>query len=67
MRRALAGLERAGLIQFQSEEKQLILKCCLVSRDFSGPKKAITNPSRQAVPTPTERALENTGLKKLKV
>lgn len=60
MRRALAGLERAGLIQFQSEEKQLILKCCLVSRDFSGQKKAVTNPSRQAVSTSTERALENT-------
>ncbi|HAT8743680.1 TPA: hypothetical protein JBA44_15805, partial [Legionella pneumophila] len=35
VRRAISGLTRAGLIEVQSEGKQLILKCPLASRHFS--------------------------------
>ena len=62
IRRALAGLERAGLIRFQSEDKQLILKCPLAIRDYCAQKKAVTNPSQQAVSLENEKVLENTGL-----
>ncbi|VEE02713.1 Vir protein [Legionella longbeachae] len=61
IRRALAGLERAGLIQFQSEEKQLILKCNLAITDYCAQKKAVTNPSSQPVPVDSLKSIESTG------
>ncbi len=61
IRRALAGLERAGLIQFQSEEKQLILKCNLAIRDYCAQKKAVTKPSSQPVSAKPSKFIENTG------
>ncbi|MGQ3892184.1 hypothetical protein [Legionella sp. CNM-4043-24] len=42
VRRALAGLERAGVISLQSEDMKLILNCPLASRDFSVQNKAVT-------------------------
>lgn len=49
VRRALSGLERAGLIQLQSQEMKLILKCNLASMPYSVQNKAVTKPSHQAV------------------
>lgn len=45
LRRALKGLERAGLISIQSVEKQLILKCLLAGKDNFVQNKAVTKPS----------------------
>lgn len=42
VRRAISGLERAGLIQMQSEELKLILKCILAFRLYSVQNKAVT-------------------------
>ena len=47
VRRALAGLARAGVITIESEGLQLILKCVFVSTDFSAQNKADTNPTHQ--------------------
>jgi hypothetical protein len=48
VRRAVSGLARAGIIEIQSEGKQLILKCLLASRDFSVQNKAAINPPQKA-------------------
>ena len=61
VRRALAGLERAGVISLQSEDMKLILSCPLASRDFSVQNKAVTKPSQQAVMERVSECLENTG------
>jgi hypothetical protein len=53
LRRALKGLERAGLVSIQSIEKQLILKCLLAGRDNSVQNKAVTKPSYEAVTNPS--------------
>lgn len=45
IRRAIAGLERIGLVEVESEEYQLILKCPLATRHYSVQNKAVTNPS----------------------
>ena len=47
-RRALSGLERAGVISNQSKDLQLILECPLATRDYFVQNKAVTNPSQQA-------------------
>ena len=59
IRRAVAGLERAGLISVQSEEFQLILKCNLVTLGYFVQNKAVTNPSQQAVILPSQQSIEN--------
>ncbi|MGQ3887834.1 hypothetical protein ACQUW5_02235 [Legionella sp. CNM-1927-20] len=59
-RRALAGLERAGLIQMHSTSEKLILKCLLASVENFIPKKAVTKPSAQTVTLNTIKSLENT-------
>ncbi|WP_242604633.1 hypothetical protein [Legionella busanensis] len=61
VRRALAGLERAGLIQLQSTSEKLILKCLLASSDYFVQKKAVTKPSAQSVMVNAAKALEETG------
>lgn len=61
VRRAVAGLERAGLIEAQSEGKQLILKCPLASRYFSVQNKAAINPPQKATIKAHEKSLVNTG------
>lgn len=58
VRRALSGLERAGLIQLQSHEMKLILKCKLASRPYSVQNKAVTKPSHQAVMEPLSQLTE---------
>lgn len=54
IRRALAGLDRTGLIILQSEGMQLILKCPLAKQDFSVQNKAVTKPSQKV-----DRCLNN--------
>ncbi len=44
LRRAVKGLERAGLIAIQSNDKHLILKCLLANASYSVQNKAATNP-----------------------
>ncbi|MDP3559059.1 MAG: hypothetical protein Q8R79_01730, partial [Legionellaceae bacterium] len=58
VRRALSGLERAGLIILQSENLKLILKCTLAPRGFSVQNKAVTKPSQQAVLEPLLQPIE---------
>ncbi len=48
IRRAVKGLERAGLVRVESIEKQLILKCLLADTNYSVQNKADTNPTQQA-------------------
>lgn len=62
MRRAMSGLERAGVITVQSEGMQLILKCELATRDYSVQNKAAINPPQKAITNPHEKNLVNTGL-----
>ncbi|MCC5791337.1 MAG: hypothetical protein JJT82_01830 [Legionellaceae bacterium] len=52
VRRAVSGLARAGIIEIQSEGKQLILKCLLASRGFSVQNKAAINPPQKAATIP---------------
>ncbi|EHL31337.1 hypothetical protein [Legionella drancourtii] len=61
VRRAVAGLERAGLIQFLSEDHTLILKCILATRDYYVSKKAVTKPSQQGITKKSQKDIENTG------
>lgn len=48
LRRAVKGLDRAGLIDVQSDEKHLILKCHLASLGYSVQNKPATNPPSYA-------------------
>lgn len=59
-RRAIAGLERAGLIQFLSDEHKLILKCILATRDYYVQKKADTKPSGKSVMQKHHRPIAQT-------
>ncbi len=61
VRRALSGLERAGLIQLQSQEMKLILKCNLASMHYSVQNKAVTKPSHQAIMEPLSQPTEING------
>jgi hypothetical protein len=62
MRRALAGLERSGLINLQSEGLQLILKCSLATLGYFVQNKAVTNPSQQNGLLSNAQFLENSGV-----
>ncbi len=64
-RRALSALERIGLINLQSEEKQLILKCNLATLGYFVQNKVVTNPSQKAVTNPHEKNPVNTGLSRI--
>lgn len=48
LRRVLKSLEKAGLIEIQSSDFHLILKCRLANAGNSFPNKPNTNPARQA-------------------
>ncbi|VEG92569.1 hypothetical protein [Legionella spiritensis] len=48
IRRAIKGLERAGLIAIQSFEKHLILKCLLADISYCVQNKPDTKPTQQA-------------------
>jgi hypothetical protein len=61
IRRAISGLERAGLILIQSEGFQLILKCQLATLGYFTQNKPITNPSHQEVTFKNEQSIEYKG------
>jgi len=44
LRRALKGLERAGLLEIQSLERKLVFKCLLVNEYYSGQNKPAIKP-----------------------
>lgn len=60
-RRALAALERVGLITLQSEDLQLIVKCNLATLGYFTQNKPITNPSQKAGTFASSQPLENKG------
>ena len=62
VRRAVSGLVRSGVIEIQSEGKQLILKCPLASKDYSVQNKAAINPPQKVTINPHGENLVNTGL-----
>ena len=62
VRRAVAGLVRAGIIEVQSEGMQLILKCELATTDFSVQNKVAINPPQKATINPHEKILVDTEL-----
>ena len=62
VRRAVKGLERAGLLQIESLEKRLVVRCILVSQGYSNQNKAATKPPREAVSLKTAESLAGTGL-----
>ncbi|MFO3122378.1 hypothetical protein SCQ99_14800 [Legionella pneumophila serogroup 1] len=61
-RRALAALERVGLITLQSEDLQLIVKCNLATLGYFTQNKPITNPSQKADTFSSTQPLENKGV-----
>ncbi|HAT1815644.1 hypothetical protein SC122_03820 [Legionella pneumophila serogroup 1] len=62
IRRAIKGLERAGLIAMQSSDKHLILKCLLADTGYCVQNKPDTKPTQKAVTFCSAQPLENTGL-----
>ncbi len=62
LRRALKGLERAGLITIQSNDKQLILKCLLAGKSSYSQNKVVTKASQQAVINQSQENAVNKGL-----
>jgi ubiquitin len=61
-RRAVASLERVGLLTVRSQGMQLILKCELATRGYSVQNKPVTKPSQQADTVKTHLPLEDKGL-----
>lgn len=61
VKRSIGGLVRAGLIVMQSEERFLILKCELASRDYFAQNKAATNQPQKATINQHLRTLVDTG------
>ncbi|HAT1978833.1 TPA: hypothetical protein KKX11_001064 [Legionella pneumophila] len=60
MKRAVKSLERAGLIEIQSTERHLIVKCIYAELDNPDPKKAVPKPYLYPDTNPTqEDALES--------
>ncbi|HHT0594198.1 TPA: hypothetical protein ACTXXA_002549 [Legionella anisa] len=57
MKRAVKSLERAGLIEIQSTERYLIVKCIYAELDNPDPKKAVPKPNHNSDTNPTQ---ENT-------
>ena len=49
LRRVIKGLQRAGLVEVQSDDKSLILKCLVADGNYSVSEKAVTNPSPETV------------------
>ncbi|HAU3758462.1 TPA: hypothetical protein RGN03_002237 [Legionella pneumophila] len=61
VRRAVSGLDRAGLVEVQSEGMHLILKCLLASPHYSAQNKAAINPPQKATIKPPVTDQLNTG------
>lgn len=64
IRRALAALERAGIITLESQGLRLILKCNLASRDFYVQNKADIKPTQQADISKNQKILDATGFQR---
>lgn len=62
IRRAVAGLVRAGVISVESEGMQLILKCQLATLGYSVQNKAAINPPQKGAIKPRGLSLSDTGL-----
>lgn len=62
LRRALKGLERAGLVSIQSLEKQLVLKCLLAGKDSFIQNKTVTKASYEPDTNPSLKNTINTGV-----
>lgn len=62
IRRAIAGLERAGVVTTHSEGLHLILKCPLATLGYSVQNKAAINPPHQADTYTINQRLEDKGL-----
>jgi hypothetical protein len=60
IRRAIAGLERAGMITVESADGHLILRCNYATRDYFVQNKAVTNPSQKSVINPLQKNLIDT-------
>lgn len=58
IRRALAGLVRAGVIAIRSEDRKLTVECILASRGYFVQNKAATNPPQEAATTTRRQPTE---------
>lgn len=54
MKRAVKSLERTGLIEIQSTERHLIVKCIYAELDNPAPKKAVPKPNLNPDTNPTQ-------------
>lgn len=61
IRRAIKGLERAGLVKIQSLDKQLILKCPLAAIDYYTQNKANTKQAHEIDTKQDVKYYSNTG------
>ncbi len=64
IRRAIAALERAGVVKIESQGFQLILKCNLATRDFYAKKKADIRPTQQDDISKNQEGLGTTRFKR---
>jgi hypothetical protein len=62
LRRIVKGLERAGLVEIQSFDKHLVLKCLLANSNNSNLNKADTIPTQQGILSESTYHYENKGL-----
>ncbi len=62
VRRAVSGLARVGMIDIQSEGKQLILKCLLAPKHFYVQNKAAINPPQKDGIKEHNKSLVNTAI-----
>jgi hypothetical protein len=62
IRRAVSGLERAGVVSLHSEGLHLIIKCQLATLGYSVQNKAAINPPQKADTPTTRQHLDNTNL-----
>lgn len=60
LRRALKGLERAGVILIQSTKERLILNCLVARKSFNNQNKAAINPPQVATTIKSQSSLVNT-------
>ncbi|WP_242602524.1 hypothetical protein [Legionella sainthelensi] len=61
MKRAVKSLERAGLIEIQSTERHLIVKCIYAELDNPAPNKAVSKPNRNPDTNPTQEDAVESG------
>jgi hypothetical protein len=64
IRRAIAALERAGILTIESHGFQLIVKCNLATRDFYVKNKADIRPTQEANTSKNQKSLATAGFQK---